>query len=177
MRGKATLVTVSSWRGSASLSSSSAPSCTCTFARGSESNPAPFGSIVKKLQQSHLSTLVKSLPTRHRPEDSLRTHWGTCRALCPRCGICVCQTLLFCPLVVTHQIKHVKEALTPRPFTALMSYIDSVLVVPVAFMQSALHSCDSAGAAGWDACVVHSPIIYGVHSIFLLSLLYASSLS
>lgn len=58
-----------------------------------------------------------------------------------------------------------------------MSYIDSVLVVPVAFMQSALHSCDSAGAAGWDAYVVHSPIIYGVHRIFLLSLLYASSLS
>lgn len=38
--GKGTLVTASSWRGFASLSSSSAPSCTRTCARGSESSPA-----------------------------------------------------------------------------------------------------------------------------------------
>lgn len=83
----------------------------------------------------------------------------------------------FVSLLSLPQIKHVKKALTSQTVTALMSHIDSVLVVPVAFMQSALHSCDSAGAAGRDAYVVHSLIIYAVHSIFLLSLLYASSLS
>lgn len=60
----ATSVTVSSWRGSASLSSSSAPSCMCACARGSERNP--FHARQSRIDLSFKSPIPTGEPVRGR---------------------------------------------------------------------------------------------------------------
>lgn len=76
-----------------------------------------------------------------------------------------CETWLFCLLIVTppdqacEKSSDIPDLHCFNVFYWQWSYIDNGLVVPVASVQSALHSCDSAGAAGRDAFVLHSLII------------------